>query len=282
MSETNTKPNVEKLNNDRQQQRLTEFDYNKNGVDFQEDLQKIERLEKIDKMEQFCENRANREKCEENKWGQKITIDQKIEEIKEDKSFPYNIPFLGDFLKKREIRKLEAKKEINKIKWMRKFDLAKYFPDLDQREDKQKEKINQIQQEQTKGFNQYILQSPNALTEEQKQKITQIIKGPNIDDDAAKTQQQTQTQTQTKEADIAKGPNSAAIKANKEQNVQQTQTVAQAKQTQTQQVQTVQAPLQERGGMQIAGLGNAGSHISSGATGVGKGQSQGMAIGGSK
>ena len=204
----------------------------------------------------------------ENKFGRKITIDQKIDEIEADKSFPYNIPILGDFLKKREIRKLEAKKELNKIKWMRKFDIAKYFPDLDQREDKQKEKINQIQQEQTKGFNQYILQSPNALTEEQKQKITQIIKGPNIDDDAAKTQQQTQTQTKTKEAEVVK-PNPAAIAASKE-NVQQNQAVALAPQTQTQSKET---------GMQIGGLGNAGSHISSGATGVGTGQSIGKGNG---
>ncbi len=70
-------------------------------------------------------------------------------------------------------------------------------------------------------------------------------------------------------------PDPAAIKTNKEQNIQQTQAVVQAQQTQKQQVVTVQAPLQERGGMQIAGLGNAGSHISSGAAGVGTGQSQG-------
>ena len=118
------------------------------------------------------------------------------------------------------------------------------------------------------------LSTDKMLTEDQWKKLEQLVE-----------RHKKEVQSKSKSTNVGREqeqlvvkPDPAAIAANKEQNIQQTQAVAQASKAKAQQVQTVQAPVKEGTGMQITGASTVqnGAIINSGAQSRGTVQSQGQ------
>ena len=197
------------------------------------------------------------------KDGNPCTLAQKKAEINKRKEFPYNIPIIGWLIKKIEIAMLESDHAEKRAEIKGRDPWNKIFTSQDIEKEKQMAEVNK---NKTAKLNTLIggaykfMKENNLLNEEVIKKMDKFCQENGIKENNSVNKEALKRIAAAEKKDI-------------QQN--QTQTVAPEQQTQTQQVTIVQAPVQERGGMQFTGLGDAGTSISSGAIGVGKGQSQG-------
>ncbi|MBR1429322.1 MAG: hypothetical protein IJ590_03645 [Rickettsiales bacterium] len=199
------------------------------------------------------------------KNGNPCTLAQKKAEINKQKDFPYNIPIIGWLIKKIEIAMLESDHAEKRAEIKGRDPWNKIFTSQDI--EKEKEMAATKKKDADKvghllGGVYKFMKENKLLNEEQKNYMDKFCQENGIKENNSINKEALKKIAEAEKKDL-------------QQN--QTQTVAPAPQAQTQQqVQTVQAPLQERGGMQITGTSTvkADTVISSGATGVGTGQSK--------
>ena len=204
------------------------------------------------------------------KDGKPCTLAQKKAEINKRKDFPYNIPIIGWLIKKIEIATLESKHAEKRAEIKGRDPWNTIFTSQDIEEEKKMAEAKKKEAEKVVnliGGAYKFIKDHKMLDEDVIKELEKFCQEHDIQGNDSVGRE-----TLEKIAEAEK----------KELQQNQTQTVTQAPRAKAEQLQNVQAPLQERGGMQIGGLGNAGTNRSSGAMSVGKGQSQGIAIGGSK
>ena len=197
------------------------------------------------------------------KDGKPCTLAQKKAEINKRKDFPYNIPIIGWLIKKIEIATLESKHAEKRAEIKGRDPWNTIFTSQDIEEEKKMAEAKKKEAEKVVnliGGAYKFIKDHKMLDEDVIKELEKFCQEHDIQGNDSVGRE-----TLEKIAEAEK----------KELQQNQTQTVTQAPRAKAEQLQNVQAPLQERGGMQIGGLGNAGTNRSSGAMSVGTVQSQG-------
>ena len=206
------------------------------------------------------------------KDGKPCTLAQKKAEINKRKDFPYNIPVIGWLIKKIEIATLESEHAEKRAEIKGRAPWNEIFTSQDIEEEKKMAEAKKKEAEKVVnliGGAYKFIKDHKVLDEDVIKELEKFCQKHGIQGNDSVNEETFKKIAEAEKKDL-------------QQN--QTQTVAPAQQTQKQPVQNVEAPLQEKAGMQITGASNVkvGAIINSGATGVGVGQLRvkGNAIGG--
>ena len=204
------------------------------------------------------------------KDGNPCTLAQKKAEIDKRKDFPYNILIIGWLIKKFQIATLESEHAEKRAEIKGRDPWNKIFTSQEIEKEKKMAEANKKKVTNLGtligGAYKYMKEN-KLLNEKQVKAMDEFCKAHGIKENDSINKEALKRIAEAEQKD----PQQNRV----QEGAIETDQAQQQTQTQTQQVTIVKAPVQERGGLQFTGLGDAGASISSGAIGVGKGQSQG-------